>query len=75
MASPRPGTRAHANEIAIRLEKAQGHIEWRRRRVLQQELHVFGGSPTEDFGDGLQGEIHAGGDATAGRVHPGRADG
>ena len=38
MASPRPGTRAHANEIAIRLEKAQGHIEWRRRRDPVGEL-------------------------------------
>jgi hypothetical protein len=40
-------------------------LEWRRRCVLQQELRVFGDSLTEDFGDRRQGEIHAGGDATA----------
>ena len=38
MASPRPGTRAHAHEIAIRLEEAQGHLEWRRRRDPVGEL-------------------------------------
>ena len=38
MASPRPGTRAHAREIAARLERAQGHIAWRRRRDPVSEL-------------------------------------
>jgi endonuclease III len=38
MAAPRPGTRAHAREIAARLEEAQGHIAWRRRRDPVSEL-------------------------------------
>jgi endonuclease III len=38
MASPRPGTRAHAREIAARLERSQGHIAWRRRNDPVSEL-------------------------------------
>jgi endonuclease-3 len=38
MPVPRPGTAAHAREIARRLEDAQGHIEWRRRREPVGEL-------------------------------------
>ncbi len=38
MPSPRPGTRAHAGEIARRLEDAQGHIAWRRHRDPVSEL-------------------------------------
>ena len=38
MASPRPGTRAHVEEIVRRLEQAQGHIAWRRHRDPVSEL-------------------------------------
>jgi endonuclease III len=38
MTSPRPGTRAHAREIAARLERSQGPIAWRRRRDPVGEL-------------------------------------
>ena len=38
MAAPRPGTRAHAREIARRLEQSQGHIAWRRHREPVGEL-------------------------------------
>jgi endonuclease III len=38
MAAPNSGTRAHAREIARRLEESQGHIAWRRRRDPVGEL-------------------------------------
>lgn len=38
MLTPRPGTRAHAREIARRLEETQGHIAWRRHRDPVSEL-------------------------------------
>ena len=38
MPAPRPGTRAHAREIAARLERSQGHIPWRRRNDPVSEL-------------------------------------
>jgi endonuclease III len=38
MASPRPGTRAHAREITARLERSQGRIAWRRRNDPVSEL-------------------------------------
>jgi endonuclease III len=38
MTAARPGTRAHAREIAARLEAAQGHIAWRRHRDPVSEL-------------------------------------
>jgi endonuclease-3 len=38
MAAPRPGTRAHAREIARRLDDAQGHIAWRRHHDPVSEL-------------------------------------
>src|SRR5215210_3390174 len=38
MAIPRPGTRAHVEEIARRLEEAQGHIAWRRHSDPVSEL-------------------------------------
>ena len=56
-----PKSRSGLGGSIIRMDRLEG----RRRCVLQQQLHVFRDSLTEDFGDGRQGEIHACGDAAA----------